>query len=354
MPSIVDAFPYPWTDPEAQALHLTLTSLYSQEKAALYVTDAVGIPSYKLALGQPALYLWRDILDLGAAMVVNRKLVELARDQNRNNPRGAFFDGVLTGARPGVETQPRKGDGSPLFISGDDTVGAPEALLFHDDLSEGVGLVPGLIETLKRMVALAPAVAMLEFDNGSVSGAGTAFRVGADLLLTNHHVLFPYGARATRVVAQFGFDTDAGGLALASTSIVCDPDSIVADEADDWGVIRAQAPLDPAWPIVSLAEAGEPRVGDRAFILQHPLRARKRLGFVRNTVVDFDDRVVHYLTDTQQGSSGAPVFDRDGRIIALHHVGGAPQEGFGKPPLTKNEGIRISRVYKALTGQGLL
>jgi V8-like Glu-specific endopeptidase len=74
---------------------------------------------------------------------------------------------------------------------------------------------------------------------------------------------------------------------------------------------------------------------------------------VRNQVSSFDDRVLHYLTDTQQGSSGSPVFDAQGRLIGLHHAGGTPQQVIGKPPMAKNEGIRIPRVVAGLQAQNV-
>ncbi len=97
-----------------------------------------------------------------------------------------------------------------------------------------------------------------------------------------------------------------------------------------------------------------PAVGDLTYILQHPGGHQKRLGFVRNTISDIKDGVVRYLTDTEPGSSGAPVFDTAGRLIALHHAGGRPVEVAGKPPVAKNEGIRISRVPARMKANGAL
>jgi endonuclease G len=85
-----------------------------------------------------------------------------------------------------------------------------------------------------------------------------------------------------------------------------------------------------------------------------PQGPRKRLGFVRNTIVGPTDRVAHYLTDTQQGSSGSSVLHAQGQVIALHHASGTPQEVAGKQPLQKHEGLRISRVPAALIAKGLL
>lgn len=353
MPSIVEEFPYPWACPEAQQLHRVLTHLYPTERRAVPVAQSVGVEEYELSLGQPAIFLWREILSLCATRRATRKLVEYVRDNNPTNVNRPFLDDLLAGAPVAVDVQPRKTDGSAVFVSGSELITQPEALLFHDDLSILVGLVPGVIQTLQKMMELAPAVCLLRIAVGAISGVGTGFRIGEDLLLTNHHVLFPYGIKATQVVAEFGFETDAKNAELAPKPIACDCASIVASAEDDWAVIRTTDALEPAWPRVSLAQAVEPTLGEGAFILQHPLGGRKRLGFIRNTVTYADDRVVHYLTDTDTGSSGAPVFNARGELIALHHAGGTPQEIAGKMPLVKNEGIRIPRIHKVLVENGL-
>ena len=126
-----------------------------------------------------------------------------------------------------------------------------------------------------------------------------------------------------------------------------------SDHDDDWAVVRAIDPLDDAWPKISLADLPVPVLQAPAYIVQHPMGQRKRVGFVRNQISYLDERVVHYLTDTDVGSSGSPVLDAAGRLIALHHRGGRPQETPGKPPLRKNEGVRMSRIAAALKDCGL-
>jgi S1-C subfamily serine protease len=182
---------------------------------------------------------------------------------------------------------------------------------------------------------------------------GTGFRISDELVLTNHHVLFPKGAIATKVQADFGFDVDAHGTSLAVTSLPGAVETIKGEKADDWAIIKIDK-MNGSWPILPLDARTRPKVGDRAFILQHPNAQQKRIGFVRNTITEVDDAVVKYLTDTQPGSSGAPVFDVEGRPIALHHAGGRLVVVADKPPVAKNEGVRISRVLERMTADNIV
>jgi hypothetical protein len=141
----------------------------------------------------------------------------------------------------------------------------------------------------------------------------------------------------------------------AATQFICETASIQTNQQDDWGIIRARHELPPSIPVIDIADlAADPLVQKPTFIVQHPLGGRKRLAYVRNQITFFDDVVVQYITDTQVGSSGSPVFDEDGRIVALHHAGGRPQEVAGRQPIKKNEGIRISRVLAGLKSAGVI
>jgi S1-C subfamily serine protease len=352
MPPVVDAFPFPWPRPEAQELHRVLVNLYPNEKRVIYVAGTAGIQEGELASGAP-FDMWSKVLDLAASRQATRQLVTFVRDQNPRSPSAPFLDALLRDAPTVIGVEPRNPDGSARFLSGTDTPTEQETLLFHDDLSILVGRLPAYIDTLRKMMEWAPAVCLLRVSAGPWSTMGTGFRIADDLLLTNHHVLFPNGLQATQVVAEFGFETDARDADLPSRRLTCDSASIVADASDDWGVIRVTDAMAPEWPRVDLAQAVAPVLGEGAFILQHPLGTRKRLGFTRNTITEFNDRVVHYLTDTQQGSSGSPVFNAEGKLVALHHAGGTPQEVAGKLPLIKNEGIRIPRILDALRKQNV-
>jgi hypothetical protein len=347
--AIVDEYPFPFHKPMGQELLRVMAGFYRTEREALIFAQPLGVDPLHVPSGLSALHLWYELLQMLATQNTVRAAVQATRDQFPNNPNRPFFDALLADRTAPVSAEPM-GNQAPGF---DDTVASPEALLFFDDLTIPAGQIANLIGTLDRMVAMAPAVCLLRVRNALGEFFGTGCRIGVRQVLTNHHVLFPKNHQAIAVRADFGFDIDAEGASLTVTSLACDPATIRGESADDWAVIDVPS-MNDAWPILALDGAPEPRIGDAAYILQHPGGQQKRLGFVRNTISYVDAGVLRYLTDTAPGSSGAPVFDRTGRLIALHHAGGTPTEVVGKPPVTKNEGIRISRVRQRLTATGVV
>jgi hypothetical protein len=353
MPPIVDTFPFPLHLPEALELLSTLSEMYPSPRATQFVAARAGMNTAMIFWDQPIFFVWINVLQEGATSGLTRAVVQVARDQSPTNPRRSFLDALLTAQSVAIDQQPRDPNGAPIFLKSTDDVSENEALLFHDDLTLEVGRIPWLIAVLQRLLAIGPAVARLKVGWATARKRGTAFRVGDDLLLTNWHVMHVGATPANSVTADFGFEDDGSGGEKTPTSVNCDVTSIRGNEADDWAIIRVTSPLDNSIPTIKLSDAATPSSAAPAFIVQHPNGEAKRVAFVRNQVTDFDDRVVHYLSDTQQGSSGSPVLDENCKLIALHHAGGRPQEVAGKPPLRKNEGIRIPRIIVGLNALGI-
>jgi Trypsin-like peptidase domain len=354
MTPILDRAPYPWAEPAALELHRTLYQMMPRSSRALVVASSVGIDTGLINPDQPPFDLWKDLLELSASSQKTRALILKLRSDSGLIAAYPLFD-LLLEARAGfTDSEPSAPDGRPQFLVKDDLVTEPEALLFHDDLTLSIGRLPWLVEVLQRMVRLAPAVCRFEVVRSDFSQSGSGFRFGADILLTNCHVLLLNGCKAQAVTAMFGFEMDLGGRGLSPTTIDCDPASICVDEEDDWGIIRVRSAIPDSIPILSIYSAPDPVKDAPAFIIQHPRGGHKRLAYVRNRITYFDDRVVQYLSDTQVGSSGAPVFDEFGKVLAIHHAGGRPQEVAGQLPVKKNEGIRISRIERSLLAAGII
>ncbi|MGB8192110.1 MAG: serine protease [Chitinophagaceae bacterium] len=356
MPALLDAFPFPFHLREAQQLLATLSKLYTNVAKASAIAEDSGIDTTQIDTEQAVYFVWREILKEASKQGILRQLIQNIVDRlSETSPVRPFLQDLLANKTSPPEAEPLRPDGSPKFINGNDEVKNNESLLYRDDLTLQIGRLPAFIEVLQRMLQFSPAVCKLSVDINAVSQVGTAFRISEDLLLTNWHVVHDEEnkVRATSVNAEFGYQDNGSGGILSPQIIQCDVNSIVTSEADDWAIIRVQSAMDNAWPVIKLSEAVPPVLNTSAYIIQHPLGGSKRIGFVRNQVSQFDDRVVQYITDTQEGSSGAPVFNSFGMLIALHHAGGRPQEIVGRPPLKKNEGIRISRIISALAEQNI-
>ena len=93
------------------------------------------------------------------------------------------------------------------------------------------------------------------------------------------------------------------------------------------------------------------KAGDRVNIIQHPGGLAKRVSLISNVVVFVGGNRVQYLTDTEPGSSGSPVFDTQWNVVALHHSGGWLSEPGANDPAKqyyRNEGILIDVLIDSL------
>jgi S1-C subfamily serine protease len=344
MVKFLESHPFPFGTPAGQELWRTVAGLVPVPADAIALAEKFGVDPLDLPVILTPRQLWHVILEKTSAKGSTADLVKDLLAQFPRNRKASFLKDLIDDKSVVVSPEPMAGF--------DPAVTEPEALLFTDDLTMAVGRVPNLIATLQRLLGLAPAVCLLRVENAVGGFTGTGFRIGPDIVLTNHHVLFPDKAKATTVQVDFRFDVDASGASLAVLSLTGAADTIEGDATDDWAIIRV-ANMMPEFPVIELAKAAIPTNGERAFIVQHPEGQQKRLGFVRNMITAVTEQVVQYLTDTQPGSSGAPVFDAEGRLIALHHRGGTPTQKSGMAPLTKNQGVRISRVVAGLAARNV-
>ena len=206
----------------------------------------------------------------------------------------------------------------------------------------------------------ADAVGRVAFLNGAPQGTG--FLVAPRLFLTNHHVISS-AADSRRFQAQFDYEYDRQGLVRAASEFFFDPGHcFVTDDVDglDFTLIgigerRSGGRALEDFGFLPLSDAGDKHaLGEIANVIQHPDGRFKELVLRENHLVarDETEEVLHYVADTEQGSSGSPVFNNEWEPIALHHWGGPWREvmGTGGQPLSReiNEGIRISAIVNAL------
>jgi hypothetical protein len=138
------------------------------------------------------------------------------------------------------------------------------------------------------------------------------------LLLTCHHLLdAPERARAC--LAQF--DPREDGTAGREQRL--DPDRFFVSRLDeDLAVVAVRAPRRASFVTIAPRPAA---AGEHVTVA----------GYGRARVVGVDARTVRYRLETPGGSSGSPVLDGDGSLLAVHHAVVAGRPGVG-------EGVRAS------------
>jgi V8-like Glu-specific endopeptidase len=202
-------------------------------------------------------------------------------------------------------------------------------------------------------------------ERGEALGYGTGFLVSPRLLLTNQHVL-PSPAHARRSLVEFNYQESATGEIRASKVFPLAPEEFFLSDTElDYSLVAlAPHPGLAAYGWLPLiADTGKLLVGESVNIIQHPNGEPKQLAIRHNQVVDELELFLHYQTDTDPGSSGAPVFNDQWEVVALHHSGVPKRNGQGEVLTSDgrlwqewmgeqhiawvaNEGVRVSRLVR--------
>jgi endonuclease G, mitochondrial len=178
-------------------------------------------------------------------------------------------------------------------------------------------------------------------------GFATGFLVGADLLLTNHHV-FPVADEARTSGAQFFHEQTREGLREGPVFALDPGRFFLNDEALDYAIVAVAPESRDRTPLGQLqlqylpliGAKGKILKGDPVSIIQYPEGGPKQYATVNNHLLDLrDDGFLLYETDTLEGSSGSPVFNQHWETIGLHHCGVPAMEN-GK--LVTRDGRRVS------------
>jgi endonuclease G len=214
---------------------------------------------------------------------------------------------------------------------------------------------------LRRGLAASQAVARIAFRSGNALGTG--FLVSGDLLLTNHHVIRS-AAETTSLEVQFDYELDWSGNPVGVTSFALDPTRFfVTDPATDLdytlvavGPRRAGARSLADFGYCALSDASDKHaLGEFVNVVQHPDGRYKEVVLRENQLVARLSHVLHYLADTEPGSSGSPVFNHEWQVVALHHWGGPyrnTRDASGRAVRRDvNEGIRVSAIVRELRGR---
>lgn len=210
---------------------------------------------------------------------------------------------------------------------------------------------------------------------GAPPDFGTAFLVAPGLALTNHHVLRDADA-AESAIFEFDAEVDLNWVERSRRVFSGQPGAVFwTDPLLDVTFVALTSVAHDGTPIADyghlplLPASGKAVAGEYVSIIQHPQGAGKQLVVRENQVVQPQalpgEAFIYYRADTERGSSGAPVFNDQWDVVAVHHLavqardsGGRPlnrdggewfpEQGEDAKLILMNEGVRISAIFRAL------
>lgn len=223
------------------------------------------------------------------------------------------------------------------------------------------------INFLDRGRRAAAAVRRIKVPADGGAWYGTGFLVGPRLLLTNHHVLASPD-EASQAEAEFAYEHDLDGVLQEPVSFNLRPHEVFYTNAEmDFTFIGVTPLSDDGVPLARFGRlpllpiSGKAVDGEWVSIIQHPGGEAKQIAIHASQILDLDpaaaagvdlDAFIHYSTDTEPGSSGAPVMNDQWQVLALHHKAVPDPASLtdlgAEPVFIANEGVRVSAIFRHL------
>lgn len=206
---------------------------------------------------------------------------------------------------------------------------------------------------LNRGLQAAQAIGLLSIHNkyNIPFGRGTGFLVGPHLLLTNHHVL-PSIDYVPNSHVLFAYEYDLDNQLKAHQLYTLNTNIFFTNKAYDFTFVGVSAssrdgqPLSALHTLPLIDESGKAIKKEPITIIQHAHGQPKQIALRDSFILGRKDQYLYYTTDTNPGSSGAPVLSDEWFPVALHHRS-VPNLNVPNQ-YAANRGIRISSILKKL------
>jgi len=342
---------FDWTSGNPGVLLGLLATSYPDGGAIEAVAKAAGC-GFQPGSGTsaPAVELWKQVLRRAAAAHCLPALMQAALAGQAKNERLPVL-ASLWESLPSLPGQPAEGP-----IDGLQAVTSAGA-----GLGDAVACVQAMVNLIWRTAAI------------RVKGAerGTGFLVGDNLLLTAAHVVEAAKREPSRpipIAAVFDFNSTSGasysesGIVIPVDGIICDSPPTPGERGPGGGEDWEASPENLDFALLQLAEPA-PKVraadgtltgrgcyvldpdsydftlGPVLIIAQYPLRDFLKFSYIAQPPEQNQQGTrIRYLGNTLMGSSGGPVVDTRGNLVALHHYS----------TRTKNQGVPASAIAQHL------
>lgn len=187
---------------------------------------------------------------------------------------------------------------------------------------------------------------------GIPAGTGSGFLVGPGLLLTNNHVVSSMKHASSGSYVLFDYEYDADNRLRSAERFELTDELFITDVRLDFTLVSVAKTGSKGTNIEDMGrmrlvrESGKALKGEAVSIIQHPGGLPKQIAFRDSTVVGRRGDFVYYYTDTNPGSSGAPVVNDQWFPVALHHR--SVPNYYKTCDYVANRGVRISSICRQL------
>ena len=156
----------------------------------------------------------------------------------------------------------------------------------------------------------------------------TGFLVGPDLFMTNHHCIHDADGLLSLdgmyifmdYYQELSEDATRGGVTARVSEV------LRADAPKDYALLKLNTPIGDTYGWLELDTTTRPNTTQSVKLISHPGGRSKEIVRNNSGIVAVPSLIVRYpfllayLADSEGGSSGSPVFLRDGTgVIGIHH-----------------------------------
>jgi endonuclease G, mitochondrial len=197
-------------------------------------------------------------------------------------------------------------------------------------------------------VARAVGRIVVQTENGGVL-FGTGSLISSQLAITNNHVIESTETARSAVIELGYYEVEPNFPSSERQMFAINPDKFFfTSEALDFTIMGIEAQAGSVstasyGTLDFIPQSGKALIGELVNIIHHAGGGQQRISIRENALVDVFDSWIHYVSDTEPGSSGAPVFNDEWQLVAIHHA--SVPWGDGQ---IVNEGVRISAIVEEL------
>lgn len=195
----------------------------------------------------------------------------------------------------------------------------------------------------ENLKALAARTAVGRIESPKGQGIGTGVLIGKNLLLTCDHIFSKSQAKE----AWVRFNYTSGSYALDSDVFELDLDTATRSSQLDYALVRVKG--EPKQRTANLIDAILDS-NQEIRLIHHPQGQHIVISGLGQIVQVGDDYIDHNIS-TDEGSSGAPIFNRDWQLVAIHRGNlGIGRAGRSLEPGTTS-GVPLRAFWKNIQTQ---